>query len=137
MMNSCNNSNETKIKNNQVMQSTEEQKKGILHAIDLYVEGGRKGDSKPAKEAFAQTATMSWNENGELKSVPIQVLYDLFDTSGPSEASYELTALNVEEDAAIVRIESQFGPTKFADMFTLVKTGDQWKIISKIYHVKK
>ncbi|WP_288446125.1 hypothetical protein [uncultured Chryseobacterium sp.] len=44
MMNSCNNSNETKIKNNQVMQSTEEQKKGILHGIDLYVEGGRKGD---------------------------------------------------------------------------------------------
>ncbi|WP_294332884.1 nuclear transport factor 2 family protein [Chryseobacterium sp. sg2396] len=92
---------------------------------------------KTAKEAFAQTATMSWNENGELKSVPIQALYDLFDTSGPSEASYELTALNVEEDAAIARIESQFGPTKFADMFTLVKTGDQWKIISKIYHVKK
>jgi len=119
------------------MQSTEEQKTGILQAIDLYVESGRSGDSSSAKEAFAKTATMSWTENGELKSVPIQTLYDIFDTNGPGEASYELTTLDVEEDVAIVRIESQFGATRFADLFTLVKEGNKWKIISKIYHTKK
>ncbi|WP_176763536.1 nuclear transport factor 2 family protein [Pedobacter antarcticus] len=36
-----------------------------------------------------------------------------------------------------MRIESQFGPDKYADMFTLVKDGNNWKIISKIYHVIK
>ncbi|MCD0456390.1 nuclear transport factor 2 family protein [Chryseobacterium sp. LC2016-27] len=136
---SCNKSNEIQIKNknNQSMQSTQAQKDGILQAIDLYAESGRLGDSKPAKQAFSETATMSWNENGELKSVPIQSLYDIFDSGDPGEASYELTTLNVEEDVAIVRIESQFGSVKYADMFTLVKEDDRWKIVSKVYHTKK
>lgn len=137
---SCQNSDH--INNNQnhkteVMQNNQEQKESILKAIDLYVEAGRKGDGNIAKPAFASTATMSWSEDGALKSVPIQVLFDGFSASEPMEASYKLTTLDVEGDAAIVRIESQFGPNKYADMFTLVKDGSDWKIISKIYQVKK
>jgi len=117
------------------MQVTQEQKKGILQTIDLYIEAGNKGNSKTAKEAFDPIATVSWVENGKLKSSPIQALYDFFD-QGASESSYELTSINVAEDVAIVRIESQFGTAKFADMFAMVKDGDQWKIISKVYHLK-
>lgn len=129
-------------KNNQnnkkeVMQNNQVQKEGILQAIDLYVEAGIKGDGNIAKPAFAATATMSWSENGELKSVPIQALFDGFSAAEPMEASYKLTALDAEGDAAIVRIESQFGPNKYADMFTLVKDGNDWKIISKIYQIIK
>jgi len=129
-------------KNNQnnkteVMQNNQEQKQAILKAIDLYVEAGRKGDGNIAKPAFASTATMSWSENGVLKSVPIQALFDGFSSADPMEASYTLKTLDTEGDAAIVRIESQFGADKYADMFTLVKDGNDWKIISKIYQVKK
>ncbi|MBD5357497.1 MAG: nuclear transport factor 2 family protein [Bacteroides sp.] len=52
------------------------------------------------------------------------------------EANYEISVCDVTDEAAIVRIESKFGETRFADMFTLVKDGDDWKIISNIYHVK-
>ena len=118
------------------MQVSEQEKQGILRAIDLYGEGGRKASGKITAEAFSPTATMSWTEDGKIKSVPIQVLIDGFENGEPMEASYELTTLDVAEDVAIVRIESQFGPSKYADMFTLVKDGDLWKIVSKIYHVK-
>ncbi|AMP98029.1 hypothetical protein AY601_1101 [Pedobacter cryoconitis] len=121
----------------EVMQNNQEQKDGILKPIELYVEAGRKGDGNIAKPAFASTATMSWSENGELKSVPIQVLFDGFSAAKPMEASYKLITLDVEGNAAIVRIESQFGADKYADMFTLVKDGSDWKIISKIYQVIK
>lgn len=129
-------------KNNQnnkteVMQNNQEQKEGILKAIDLYVEAGKKGDGNIAKPAFASTATMSWSENGALKSVPIQALFDGFSAAEPMEANYKLTTLDVEGDVAIIRIESQFGADKYADMFTLVKDGSDWKIISKIYQIKK
>ncbi len=120
-----------------IMQQNQEQKEAILKPIDLYMEAGRKGDGHIAKPAFAPNATMSWSEEGSLKSVPIQALFDGFSAAEPMEASYELTTLEVAEDVAIVRIESQFGPSKYADMFTLVKDGNDWKIISKIYHVKK
>ena len=39
--------------------------KGIVAAIDLYIEGGRKGDSKITRKAFAPNATMSWSDNGK------------------------------------------------------------------------
>lgn len=133
---SCQNSNNQDNKK-EVMQNNQEQKDGILKAIELYVEAGRKGDGNIAKPAFASTATMSWSEDGKLKSVPIQALYDGFSAAKPMEAGYKLTTLDVEGDAAIVRIESQFGPDKYADMFTLVKDGSNWKIISKIYQVIK
>lgn len=133
---SCQNSNHQNNKT-EVMQNNQEQQDAILKPIELYVEAGRKGDGNIAKPAFSSTATMSWSENGALKSVPIQVLFDGFSAAEPTEASYNLTTLDVEGDAAIVRIESQFGTDKYADMFTLVKDGSDWKIISKIYHVKK
>lgn len=76
------------------MQSTQEQKESILRAIDLYVEAGRKGNSKIAVGAFAPTATVSWTENGELKTTPVQALYDFFD-KGALSVNYELTTLDV------------------------------------------
>lgn len=109
---------------------------GIRKALDLYCEASVKGDSKIAEPAFAPTATMSYAENGKLVSVPIKALFDYYDQTGPQPASYEITSCNVAADVAIVSIDSKFGETRFADMFTLVKDGNDWKIISKVYHVK-
>lgn len=109
---------------------------GIRKALDSYVDAAIKGDSKVAMPAFAPKATMSWAENGKLVTVPISELYAYFDKTGPHPASYEITSARVAGDVAIVSIESKFGDTSFDDMFTLVKDGDAWKIVSKVYHVK-
>ena len=136
---SCQEKNDQSNKNNkkEIMENNQAQKEEILKPIELYMDAGRKGDGNIAKPAFASTATMSWCEDGALKSVAIQTLFDGFSAAQPTEASYELTTMDVADDAAIVRIESQFGSNKYSDMFSLVKDGSTWKIISKIYHVKK
>lgn len=69
-------------------------------------------------------------------SSPIQVLFDYYDNECPQEDGYEITVCEVAGDEAIVRIDFEFGQTKFADMFTLVKDGEDWETISKIYNVK-
>lgn len=108
----------------------------IRKTLDLYCKAAIKGDSKIAEPAFAPTATISHIEDGKLISLPIKALYEYYDATGPHNASYEITSCNVAEDVAIVSIDSQFGNTRFADMFTMAKDGDNWKIISKIFHVK-
>jgi len=110
---------------------------GIVKAIGYYIEGGRQASAEIARKGFAETATMSWYENGKLQSVPIQVLFDGFDQAQPCEVTYDMLSCHVAEDVAIVAIDSKFGETSYTDMFTLVKDGDDWKIVSKIYHVKK
>ncbi len=109
--------------------------KGIIKAIEYYVKGGEKGDSKITAKAFTDNATMSWSENGQVKTVPIQILYNIVDKSGAANASYKLMEYNIEQNIAITKIQSQFGSQKYIDMFTLVKDTDGWKIISKIYTV--
>lgn len=105
-------------------------------ALDHYINEGINGDSSITRQAFAEEATMSWREVYSLKCVPIHVLYDINEQSGPSKGGYIISSLNVAEDVAIARIDSWLGDMKFADMFTLVKDSNDWKIVSKVYHVK-
>lgn len=128
--------NDNKCDNTKCCNATTDEIAGIRKVLDLYCEASLKGDSNLAEPAFAPTATMSYADEGQLVSVPIKALFDYYDQTGPQPASYEITSCNVATDVAIVSIDSKFGETSFADMFTLVKDGNDWKIISKVYHVK-
>lgn len=137
----CNNSSKCNKESEECKTKTEtmcneKEKNEIAQTIEYYIEGGRQANSKITAKAFSETATMSWSENGRLKSVPISVLYEIVDGGKPASASYQITNCNIESSIAIVRIESQFGDAKYTDMFSLVKDGSEWKIISKIYHSK-
>lgn len=113
---------------------TPAEKEKITRTLDLYAEGNRKADGKILMKAFAETATVSSSNNGKLSSVSIQDFCARIDSLDPRPANYTLTACNVEKDIAMVRIELEFGDMKFTDMFTLVKDGDEWKIVSKVSH---
>lgn len=108
----------------------------IRKPLDLYVQAAIEGDSKVARPAFAEGATISHAENDSLICLPIQALFDYYDATGKQPASYELTDYNVAGDVANVTIESVFGDAKFTDMFALVKDGADWKIVSKIFQAK-
>lgn len=119
-----------------VINATPEELAGISLALDKYIEAAIKGDSKIAKPVFAQTATISHSENDSLVSGPIQELFDYYDQTGPHHAEYEITSAQVADNVAVVSIDSKFGNVGFDDMFTLVKDGKDWKIVSKVFHVK-
>lgn len=116
--------------------ATAEQLSGIRKALDAYIEAAVKGDSKIAEPVFTDNATISHIENDSLISLPIKALFDYYNNDCPQPASYNITVCNVSDDVAIVAIDSDFGGTKFDDMFSMVKDGKDWKIVSKIFHVK-
>ena len=141
--NSCGNNNDSINKNNENMNNamptinaTSQQIEGIKKALNAYVEAAIKGDSNIAKPVFASTATISHNENDSLISGPIQELFDYYDQTGPHNAEYVITSAQVADNVAVVSIDSKFGDASFDDMFTLVKDGDDWKIVSKVFHVR-
>lgn len=116
--------------------ATPQQLEGIKKALNAYIEAAIKGDSKIAKPVFASTATISHVENDSLFSGPIQELYDYYDQTGPHHAEYEITSAQVSDNVAVVSIDSKFGDASFDDMFSLVKDGNDWKIVSKVFRVK-
>lgn len=127
---------ETKENMNSKINATTADEAGIRKALDAYIEAALKGDSEIAKPVFGDLATISYSENDSMVSAPIQALYDYYDQTGPHHAEYEITALEVAGNVAVVRIDSKFGEVAFDDMFALVKDGKDWKIVSKVYNVK-
>jgi len=111
-------------------------KEKIIQTIEQYLEGGRKGDSKYMKEAFLPDAIIYGVRDGKAGGGPIQLLYDLVDGKpAAGDIPYEMTVLSVEQDIAIVRLDiPNWGGNHYTDMFAMVKDGDEWKIITKIYH---
>ncbi|MCM1513128.1 MAG: nuclear transport factor 2 family protein [Oxalobacter formigenes] len=117
-------------------QAAPQERAGIARAIDYYIQAGKKGDSRIAQKGFAPAAAMSWAENKTLKTVPIKELYAWFDQQ-PRSAFGEITACSIAGNIAMARVESAFDGVQFTDMFTLVKEGENWKIVSKVYHLKQ
>ena len=128
---------EEKMDNSKFNNATQEQLEGISKTLDAYIDAAIKGDSKIAEPVFTDNATISHIENDSLISLPIKALFDYYNSDVcPQPASYTITACNVSDDVAIVAIDSDFGGTKFDDMFSMVKDGKDWKIVSKVFHVK-
>lgn len=124
-------------KNNMTMSKMDEQMTAILKAVELYAEAGRKGSREIGEKAFTEKATMSWVEKGVITTVPISALFEGLEQTGAEEVTYKVVDVSIAGDIAFVRIESYFSKLgTFDDMFTLAEQDGEWKIVSKIYHVK-
>lgn len=122
---------------NVTMNQMNEKMTAILKAVELYAEAGRKGSREIGEKAFTKQATMSWVEKGVITTVPINALFDGLEQTGEEEVTYSIVDMNIAGDIAFVRIESYFSKLgSFDDMFTLAEQDGEWKIVSKIYHVK-
>lgn len=108
-----------------------DERAAIAVVIDTYIDGGRKGSGEVMKAAFVDGANIYSARLGG----PIQVLYDMVDGHPAESIVYTIANLDVVEDIAMARVEiDNWAGAKYTDMFTLVKTADGWRIVSKVSH---
>lgn len=109
----------------------------IARTIQMYVDGGRLGQSTQMREAFHPDATIFGYAGDELFAGPIQKLFDWVDQNGPAaELRSRIAAIDVASTIATVRLELEnWSGRRFIDMFTLLKIDGQWKIISKVFYL--
>jgi hypothetical protein len=109
----------------------------IAETIRRYVEGGRSGRGADMRAAFHPGATIYGYIGDELFSGPIEKLFDWNDQNGPAAGlRSRLAGVDVEGSIATARLElDDWTGHKFTDMFTLLKTDGEWKIISKVFYL--
>ena len=107
----------------------------IAATIQRYVDGGKSGRSVDMKEAFHPDATIFGYIGPDLFAGPIQKLFDWNDENGPAtELQSRIAGIDIEDTIATVRLElDNWTGHRFTDMFTLLKTEGEWKIISKVF----
>jgi hypothetical protein len=109
----------------------------ILNTIQLYIDGGKTGDTTKMKEAFHPDATIFGYVGGDLFAGPIQQLFDWNDQNGAAkELQGRIASMDIIETIATVRLElDNWTGHRFTDLFTLLKVDGQWRIINKVFHL--
>jgi len=108
----------------------------ISSVIQIYVEGGRKGNAAIMKRAFRKNATIHGHTDGGLLAGPIQLLFDWV-TENPPAPDLEAKIVNIDlaNTIATARVElTNWLGTRYTDQFTLLKENGTWTITSKVFH---
>lgn len=112
-------------------------REAIARTIQTYVEGGKSGKGDDMKPAFHSLATIAGYVGDDLLAGPIQFLFDWNDKNGPAtELQSRIASIDIQDTIASVRLElDNWTGHKFTDMFTLLKTDGEWKILSKVFYL--
>ncbi len=109
----------------------------ISATIQIYINGGISGKGDDMKPAFHEGATIYGYIGPDLFGGPIQGLYDWNDGNGPAaDLKADIANIDIEGTVATVRVElDNWTGHKFTDLFTLLRTDGEWKIISKVFYL--
>jgi hypothetical protein len=109
----------------------------IRQTIQTYIDGGIAGSGDAMKPAFHEGATIYGYIGEDLFGGPIQQLFDWNDSNGPAaELKSDITNVDIQGSVATARVELEnWTGHRFTDMFTLLKTNGEWKIISKVFYL--
>ncbi len=112
-------------------------REAIAKVIQTYVSGGISGKSDDMRPVFHEGATIYGYIGPDLFGGPIEGLFEWNDGNGPAaELESNIAAIDIEGSIATVRLElDNWSGHRFTDMFTLLKTDGEWKIISKVFYL--
>jgi len=124
----CNHSTKGNIMENDI--------NGVKAAINDYINAGKQGKSEILRPSAYKDAIMYSAPNGVVEGGPINSLFEFLDTNPAApELEAQITTVDVAGDIAYARVESdKWLGAKYTDMFLLVRDGDKWKILTKVFH---
>ncbi len=130
-----NNSNSNQGENVMIETSVNDYE-AVKAELNKYLQAGIQGKSEIMKPAFHKDAIMYTSDTGNISGGTIQGLYDYIDGNPAApEIKAEITAIDIAGTIAYARIESEnWHGARFSDMFLLLKEGNEWKIITKVYY---
>ena len=112
--------------------SAQADEQGVRACLNNYMSG--EGDK--VEKAFHPSATMKYIDvqSKEFKDVPIaDYIARVKANTNKMERKIEIVSLNIEGDAAQAKIRIETSQAILYDYMNLLKIGNEWKIVSKIF----
>lgn len=108
----------------------------VERAAQKFAESVGSGKSQICKDVFIPEAVMFGYLDGKLEKGSIQNLYNNIDNAGadPKYVS-RVDVVHIDGTVAIARVlEDNWSGHNFSDYLLLLKFGDDWKIVAKVYN---
>jgi hypothetical protein len=107
--------------------------------IQHYFDGLYDNDADKIGAIFHPTADLRWQDNGELKVLPVAdwlaMVRKRAEKKSPPKAREDfIVTIDRSDDAtAFVKVRCQLPPRYFTDYLIAMKLNDGWQIVSKSY----
>lgn len=109
----------------------------IKTCVNNYLEGVLKGDAARLNLAFHPTAILkSINTvSGALQDVPVAKFISTTPVGGieTKGGSTKLVSYSYIGASALATVELRFGDFKYVDLLSMLKFGNDWKIVSRVF----
>jgi hypothetical protein len=122
------------------IQQEGDETEAIRHAVQFYIDGHATGQRQIMEQAFHPSARLQSISNGEVAIRPIEQYLSGMQgqpASDESERKRKIASIDYHGSAAIARVELDYPSVTFVDYMQLLKVGDEWKIVNKIYHMDR
>lgn len=113
---------------------------GIQTALTDYLDGLYEADLERLARVFLPEAHLYASIDGQLASLSLPDWFDKMRSRQSAKAAghpstNQILSIDVNGNTALGKVTCSYPPSKFTDYINLLKIGNEWKIIAKIYHV--
>lgn len=119
---------------------TEAEKQAVRVALEHYLAGHATGDGAHFRLAFQDSANLYWYRDGQFR-IRSSKDYAAAAAGKPAEDEAQrkrrIDFIDVTGTAAVARITLDYPGVTLTDYMSLVKIGNEWKIVSKIFDTNR
>lgn len=110
----------------------------VCKPLNYYLEGGTNNDFDVLKKAFHTNATMKFMSADGYKEVnALDFFREKIKPGPPQDRITRIVSVSVSGNAASAMVEAEYEDFTFIDYMNLLKTGEEWKIVGKIFYKRE
>lgn len=117
-------------------------KDAVRVPLENYIKAHATGDPEYARKAFHTDGNMTFIRDGKFTSETFDAFIKRAFTGKPAadedkrKAGRKIEAIDVNGSAAVAKIVLDYPNVRFVDYMTLLKIGDEWKIVNKSFYAE-
>lgn len=107
-------------------------------AVRGYVVAMSTADEQALRAAFHPAASIVGNYQGAVEWLSVDAyVHEVMSAGLPpnQDPTWRMLSLDVTDDAAVAKLEDEFGTMRFTDYLSFLKIEGLWKIVGKLYHL--
>lgn len=103
--------------------------------LDAYIRGHATGDSTAFRRAFWKDARLWWMRDGMVatRTADEYIASESGERRRDAQHQRRIVRIEVSGETAIATVEVVYPSVRFTDHITLLKVGDEWRIITKAF----
>jgi Putative lumazine-binding len=108
----------------------------VKMCVNNYLDGVSKGDAAKLNQAFHPTAMLrTVSAAGGIQDIPVAKFVSSMPAGGISTkgGSTKMVSYSYVGVSALATVELLFGDFKYIDLLSMLKFGNEWKIVSRVF----